>query len=106
MSLVGIGTAIAPLLSKGVTTKITKQIAKGINSHFNPTEIEKALMKKATESAEATQPETGGIFFRCQSKEAKDFLEKFFHSDLVVNELQRPLHVVVEKLFVKEIVVN
>jgi predicted NACHT family NTPase len=93
MSLVGIGTAIAPWLGEWATVAVAGAILNGIQQQFNPTEIQK-ILKLAEESAEAAQPETGGLFCRCDRdgpNRIQNFLEKFFQSTEVLKELQKPL---------------
>jgi hypothetical protein len=80
----------AAIVGKLVMTEASKAILTGVKNQLNPSKMER-LLKKAIESAQATQPETSGLFFRCQEKAAKDFLEQFFKSDPVVKELQKPL---------------
>ena len=79
MSLIGIGTAIineiAPWLGEWVTVSIAGSIVKGIRNQFDPDEMKKVL-KTATAAAEAAQPETGGLFFRCQ-KGGRNGITKF-----------------------------
>jgi predicted NACHT family NTPase len=78
------------IAGKLVTTEVTKAAVVGIKSQLQPDKMA-LMLKEAIESAQAAQPETGGIFFRCQSKAAKEFLEQFFKSSEVVKELQKPL---------------
>ena len=81
---------IASILGKLVMTEAAKAAVAGLKNQLHPAKME-LILKKAIESAEAAQPKTGGIFFRCQSKTAKEFLEKFFHSGEVPRQLQKPL---------------
>jgi HEAT repeat protein len=97
MSLLGlgaaVGNAIAPWLGEWVTVAIAGSIVKGIRNQFDPDEM-KRVLKDATAAAEAGQPETGGLFFRCQKggrNGVTKFLGEFFQSGEVLNELQKPL---------------
>ncbi len=81
---------IASILGKLAMTEAAKAILSGVKNQLQPDKMER-ILKKAIESAAAIQPKTGGLFFRCQSKAAKEFLEKFFHSGEVPKELQKPL---------------
>jgi HEAT repeat protein len=93
MSLVGIGAAIAPWLGEWATVAVAGAIVKGVRGQFDSNDMERVL-KWATEAAEAAQPETGGLFFRCHRdgrNGVKKFLEQFFQSGEVLKELQRPL---------------
>jgi predicted NACHT family NTPase len=78
------------IAGKLVTTEVTKAAIAGAKSQLQPDKMA-LVLKDAIESAQAKQPETGGIFFRCQAKAAKEFLEQFFKSTEVVKELQKPL---------------
>jgi hypothetical protein len=82
--------AIVSMVGKLVMTEVTKAVLTGVKNQLQPDKMER-LLKKSIESAQAAQPETGGVFFRCQSKVAKEFLEKFFQSGTIVKELQKPL---------------
>jgi NACHT domain/HEAT repeats len=93
MSLVGIGSAIAPWLGEWATVAVAGSIMKGVRGQFDSNEMERVL-KRATAAAEAAQPETGGLFFRCDRdgrNGVKKFLEQFFQSGEVLKELQKPL---------------
>jgi HEAT repeat protein len=93
MDLIGIGGVFAPWLGEWVTVTVAGAISKGVKNQFSSSEIEKAL-KQATVAAEAAQPETGGLFFRCHldgRNGIHKFLERFFHSNEVLKELQKPL---------------
>jgi HEAT repeat protein len=81
---------IASILGKLAMTEAAKAAVAGVKNQLHPDKMER-ILKNAIESAQAAQPETGGIFFRCQSKAAKEFLEQFFKSTAVVKELQKPL---------------
>jgi hypothetical protein len=78
------------IAGKLVTTEVTKAAIAGVKSQLQPDKMA-LVLKQAIESAQAAQPETGGIFFRCQEKVGKEFLEQFFKSTEVVNELKKPL---------------
>ncbi len=82
--------SILAIAGKLVTAEVTKAAVAGAKSQLQPDKMA-LVLKQSIESAQATQPETGGLFFRCQSKAAKEFLEQFFKSDPVVKELQKPL---------------
>jgi HEAT repeat protein len=81
---------IASILGKLAMTEAAKAAVAGVKNQLHPDKME-LILKNAIESAETAQPETGGIFFRCQSKVAKEFLEQFFKSTEVVTQLQKPL---------------
>jgi hypothetical protein len=70
------------IAGKLVTTEVTKAAIAGAKSQLQPDKMA-VVLKQSIESAQATQPETSGLFFRCQSKAARDFLEQFFKSDPV-----------------------
>jgi HEAT repeat protein len=78
------------IAGKLLTAEATKAAVAGIKSQLQPDKMA-TVLQKAIESAQAAQPATGGIFFRCQSKAAEGFLEQFFKSTEVVKELQKPL---------------
>ncbi len=78
------------IAGKLVTAEVTKAAVAGVKSQLQPDKMA-VVLQKAIESAQAAQPENGGIFFRCQAKAAKEFLEQFFKSTEVVKELQKPL---------------
>jgi predicted NACHT family NTPase len=78
------------IAGKLVTAEVTKAAVAGIKRQLQPDEMA-VVLQKAIESAQAAQPKTDGIFFRCQSNVAKGFLEQFFKSTAVVKELQKPL---------------
>jgi HEAT repeat protein len=82
--------SVLAIAGKLVTTEVTKIAIAGIKRQLQPDEMA-VVLQKAIASAQSIQPETGGIFFRCQSKAAKEFLEQFFKSSAVVKELQKPL---------------
>jgi NACHT domain len=97
MSLLGlgavVGNAITPWLGEWVTVAIAGLIVKGIRNQFDPDEM-KRVLKEATAAAEAGQPETGGLFFRCQKggrNGVTKFLGEFFQSSEVLKELKKPL---------------
>jgi hypothetical protein len=60
MSLVGIGSAIAPWLGEWATVAV---IVEGIRDQFDSNEM--LWLKQVIAAAEGTQPETGGLFLRC-----------------------------------------
>jgi hypothetical protein len=74
---------IASILGKLAMTEAAKAAVAGVKNQLHPDKMER-ILKNAIESAQAAQPETGGIFFRCQSKTTKEFLEQFFKSTEVV----------------------
>ncbi len=41
------------------------KLVEGVRNHFNPDEMG-VLIKQAITTAEAAQPETGGLFWKCQ----------------------------------------
>jgi HEAT repeat protein len=93
MSLVGIGTAIAPWLGEWATVAVAGAIIKGLQSQFDSSKIQQVL-QEAILKAEREQPTTGGLFFKCHSdgpKGFKKFLEQFFQSGEVLEQLQKPL---------------
>jgi NACHT domain len=81
---------IASILGKLAMTEAAKAAVAGVKNQLHPDKMER-ILKNAIESAQAAQPEMGGIFFRCQSKATKEFLEQFFKSTEVVTQLQKPL---------------
>ena len=81
---------IASILGKLAMTEAAKAAVAGVKNQLHPDKMER-ILKNAIESAQAAQPEMGGIFFKCQPKAAKEFLEKFFHSGEVLKQLQKPL---------------
>jgi HEAT repeat protein len=85
-----LSTAAIAIVGKLVMTEVTKAVLTGAKNQLQPDKMEQ-LLKQSIESAQAAQPETGGIFFRCQFKVAKEFLEQFFKSSSVVKELRKPL---------------
>ncbi len=78
------------IAGKLLTAEATKAAVAGIKSQLQPDKMA-VVLQTAIESAQAAQPETGGIFFRCQSRAAEGFLEQLFKSTEVVKELQKPL---------------
>jgi predicted NACHT family NTPase len=78
------------IAAKLVTAEATKAAVAGVKRQLQPDKMA-LMLKESIESAQAKQPETGGIFFRCQEKAAAGFLEQFFQSTEVVKELQKPI---------------
>ena len=78
------------IAGKLLTAEATKAAVAGIKSQLQPDKMA-TVLQTAIELAQAAQPATGGIFFRCQSKAAEGFLEQLFKSTEVVKELQKPL---------------
>jgi hypothetical protein len=88
-----VGTAIQPWLGEWVTVTIATAIVQGMKTQLNPDEM-KQVLKRATNVAEEKQPETNGLFFRCQRdgrNGVTQFLGKFFQTGEVLRELQKPL---------------
>jgi HEAT repeat protein len=78
------------IAGKLVTTEVTKAAVAGVKRQLQPDKMA-LVLKESIESAQAKQPEIGGIFFRCQEKAAAGFLEQFFQSTEVLKELQKPI---------------
>jgi HEAT repeat protein len=83
-------SSMLAIAGKLLTAEATKAAVAGIKNQLQPDKMA-TVLQKAIESAQAAQPATGGIFFRCQSKAAEGFLEQLFKSTEVVRELQKPL---------------
>jgi predicted NACHT family NTPase len=83
-------SAAVAAIGKLVLGEVAKALMTGVKNQLHPDKM-KLVLHQSIDSAQATQPETGGLFFRCQSNVAKGFLEQFFKSDPVVKELQKPL---------------
>ncbi len=61
----------AAIVGKLLMSEAAKAVLAWVNNQLQPDKMAQVL-KDAIESAQATQPEKGGLFFRCQPKAAKD----------------------------------
>ncbi len=83
---------IASSVGKTLFPVVAKELIAKINSALNPTDLEKALKAgiTAAEEWDATQPSEKHLFYRCDPKPAREFLERFFKDTGVQEELQKP----------------
>ncbi|MGB7445220.1 MAG: hypothetical protein WA919_29460 [Coleofasciculaceae cyanobacterium] len=85
--------AAAGKLVGSVAQAVTPVLLKKVNSKLNPTDLEKGLiagMKAAFEQEKHLLPQQW-LFFRSEPDFVKGFLEKFFQTEGVQQELQKPL---------------
>ncbi|QSJ18522.1 HEAT repeat domain-containing protein [Nostoc sp. UHCC 0702] len=79
-------------IAGSVGKAVFPEVVKKINSALNPTDLEKALKAgvKSADEWDNKQPYEQQLFYHCEEKPAKEFLEQFFKDTGVQEELQKP----------------
>ncbi len=88
VGLLTIGSSVG----KAIFPAVAKELIAKFKSALNPTDLEKALKAgiNAAEEWDTTQPSEKHLFYHCDSKPAREHLERFFKDTGVQEELQKP----------------